>query len=376
MFNALRHQKIEMTIPLKPRRVMVGLSGGVDSAVAAWLLKEQGWQVEAVFMQNWSSDDPHCSSSEDLSFARAVCDQLSLPLRTVDFSEAYRQRVFQAFLDAYARGQTPNPDVCCNNEIKFKAFLAYAKRENVPYIATGHYVQRSYPDTNLQTPIRLYRGIDASKDQSYFLHGLNQSQLASSLFPIGGLHKKQVRDVARELGLANCDKPDSVGICFIEPDHFNAFLSRYLLAKSGNIETTSGVVIGKHKGLIFYTLGQRKGLGIGGLRGGDGRPWYVVRKDMDTQTLIVGHKDDPALYQRRLICQNVHWISGRAPDLSPFKCTAKVRYRQKDQACRVTPLEQGDYEVMFEAPVWAATPGQFIVFYQKHLCLGGGVIVI
>ncbi len=357
----------------KPGRVMLGMSGGVDSSVAAWLLQEQGWQVQAVFMQNWHSDgDSSCTASADLSFARAVCDQLAIPLRTVDFSEAYWKHVFRYFLESYARGYTPNPDVLCNNEIKFKAFLDYANEQGVPYIATGHYVTRSY---QVDSPILLYRGMDTTKDQSYFLHGLNQRQLSSSLFPLGEMHKSQVRALAKRIGLPNHDKRDSTGICFIEPKQFNAFLKHYLLAKPGEIKTTDGKVIGQHRGLIFHTIGQRKGLGIGGQRNIKQGAWYVVGKDTATQSLIVGQADDPALYSSSLRCSQLHWISGELPAKQALACTAKIRYRQTDQPCTIELKKDGDtYCVYFEKPMWAVTPGQFVVFYDKQVCLGGGMI--
>lgn len=344
------------------------MSGGVDSAVAALLLKQQNYEVHAVFMQNWEADqdDPYCSAPQDLSDAKAVCQQLQIPLTTVNFSEIYWKRVFQHFLDEYAAGRTPNPDIMCNKEIKFKAFLDYALKLGADYIATGHYVRKA-EQHGLYT---LLRGKDANKDQSYFLYTLTQQQLVHSLFPLGDLEKKQVRKFAKQAGFNNYNKKDSTGICFIGERNFKKFLSEYLLAQPGDIITTDNKVIGRHEGLMFYTLGQRKGIGIGGLKAASEKPWYVAAKDIQNNKLIVTQDhDDPLLLSAKLQYQDIHWISGIAPKW-PLTCSAKIRYRAADQVCTLT----GVSKVEFEEPQWAITPGQAIVFYQDELCLGGGTI--
>lgn len=366
----------------KQKRVVVGFSGGVDSSVSAWLLKEQGFQVEAVFMQNWkpaleeeqypprSGADQPCRATEDLRLAHASAEKIGIPLRTVDFSDVYWEQVFQYFLDSYAAGCTPNPDILCNNEIKFKAFLNDAVARGGDFIATGHYVRCSNPTSG--EPCKLYRGADPTKDQSYFLHGLTQAQLARSLFPLATYHKSAVRALAKRIGLPNFDKKDSTGICFIEPKRFRAFLSRYLLAKPGIIEDTAGHVLGRHRGLIFYTIGQRKGLEVGGQRGQEGA-WYVVDKDIRARRLIVSHRGDPRLYKQSVQIARAHWIT--ETPVYPLSCTGKIRYRQEDQACQVFPPDQdGRQWVRFEKPQWAVAPGQFVVFYQGEQCLGGGAV--
>ena len=353
------------------KRVSVGISGGVDSAVAAFLLKQQGiYDVHGVFMQNWSAEDAHCPATVDLSDARAVCAHLNIPLTVINFETEYWDRVFQYFLDGYARGITPNPDVLCNKEIKFKVFLEYVLAQGFDYMATGHYVRSSLESSiqhgTEQDIIHLYRGLDSNKDQSYFLHILNQYQLKHSLFPVGALQKSQVRAIAKDIGLPNADKKDSTGICFVGERHFDAFLGQYLLSKPGNIESPDGTVLGQHKGLSFYTIGQRKGLGIGG-----GDPWYVVAKDLERGVLKVAQKKDTvAREQQTFKCHAIHWISGTAPIL-PLQCSVQIRYRQTAVACKIHP----DGLVTLNAPLCAITPGQFAVFYQKDHCLGGGVIL-
>ncbi len=351
--------------------IIVGMSGGVDSSVTAALLCEQGYQVTGLFMRNWDSDDkdPHCTATQDLTDARTVCDKLNIPLKTVNFAQEYWEKVFQHFLDEYAAGRTPNPDILCNKEIKFRAFLNHALSLGADAIATGHYARIQF-DSFYQ----LLKGKDNNKDQSYFLYTLGQHQLKHSRFPLGELTKTQVRALAQQYGFINHAKKDSTGICFIGERKFQKFLSEYLLAQPGNIESDEGKIIGKHSGLMFYTLGQRQGLGIGGLHNFSEAPWYVVKKDLSRNVLIAAQQHDhPFLMNDSLICQDVHWIKEECPTL-PLKCTAKIRYRSTDQACVVNRLSNGDMHVCFELPQRAITPGQSIVFYDNEICLGGGVI--
>lgn len=353
-------------------KVIVGMSGGVDSSVAALLLKKQGYDVHGAFMINWEADkeDPYCSAEQDLTDARAVCDKLEIPLQTINFSKDYWDRVFQYFLDEYAAGRTPNPDVLCNKEIKFKAFLDYALEQGADFIATGHYVRKSFIDNKW----RLLKGLDHNKDQSYFLYLLNQHQLEKSLFPIGELEKSEVRSIAKKHGFINYSKKDSTGICFIGKRKFKDFLNEYLLTKPGNIETTDGEVIGTHDGLMFHTLGQRKGLGIGGMKSAEELAWYVIDKDIQRNVLIVGQgQDHPKLFSNQLFCEQLHWIAD-TPPTTPLTCSAKCRYRQQDQACTLKQLDKETYQVTFQSPQRAITPGQSVVFYQKDCCLGGGII--
>ncbi len=350
------------------KKVVVGISGGVDSAVAALLLKQQGYDVHGVFMHNWESDqdDPYCTATQDLRDAKAVCEKLQIPLTKINFSKEYWDRVFQYFLDEYAAGRTPNPDVLCNKEIKFKAFLEYALELGADFIATGHYVRKAKKNGTYQ----LLRGCDNDKDQSYFLYTLTQSQLQHSLFPIGELTKTDVRKIAQEAELSIYDKKDSTGICFIGERNFKKFLSEYLLAQPGDIITTENKIIGKHDGLMFYTLGQRKGLGIGGLKNAAEKPWYVAKKDIkNNQLTVTQNHDDPLLMSSTLQYQDAHWISGTAPKL-PLTCSAKIRYRNQDAACTIVDNET----VQFSQPQWAITPGQAVVFYQGDVCLGGATI--
>jgi len=351
---------------------MVGLSGGVDSAVAAWLLLEQGYAVEALFMKNWDEDDAqgHCPAEQDLADARAVAEVLGIELRTISFSTEYWDRVFAHFLAEYRAGRTPNPDILCNQEIKFRAFLDFALDLGADWIATGHYA-RVAGDANQR---QLLKGLDDNKDQSYFLYRLDQRALNHSLFPLGELSKPEVRSIAQLKGLPNFAKKDSTGICFIGERKFKAFLSRYLPAQSGNIVTTAGELLGQHQGLMFHTIGQRQGLGIGGTRDSSGEPWYVVDKSLPTNELIVAQgKDHPALFRSALEATDLHWISG-SPPAAPLACHARIRYRQRDQACEVTRLGNDSCTVRFAAAQRAVTPGQAVVFYQGDLCLGGGTI--
>jgi tRNA-specific 2-thiouridylase len=353
-------------------RVIVGLSGGVDSAVAALLLKRQGHEVRALFMKNWEDDDTdeHCSSRQDLVDAVAVADVLGIDVDQVNFSAEYRQRVFARFLAEYRSGRTPNPDVLCNAEIKFRAFLDHALGLGAERIATGHYARIGERGGGHA----LLRGLDPDKDQSYFLCRLTQAQLGRTLFPVGDLTKGEVRALARAAGLAVHDKRDSTGICFIGERPFRDFLARYLPARPGEIRTADGRVIGEHRGAMYYTLGQREGLGVGGVRAASEAPWYVVAKDVAANTLTVaqGH-DHPLLYCRGLTAVDIHWIGGAAPALS-WRGTVKCRYRQPDQSCRITDLDGNRCTVLFDHPQRAVTPGQSVVFYEDEVCLGGGTI--
>lgn len=358
---------------IQAKKIVVGLSGGVDSAVSAYLLQQQGHEVTGVYMQNWETenDDPHCHGQQDLSDARAVCDQLQIPFRVVNFAKQYWDQVFQYCLDEFAAGRTPNPDIGCNKEIKFKVFLQYALQLGADCLATGHYAQIHDQNGAMQ----LLRSEDAEKDQSYFLYTLGQAELAKSLFPVGHLVKHQVRELARTAGLINHAKKDSTGICFIGERRFKQFLNEFLLAQPGLMKTPEGKTIGQHDGVMFYTIGQRRGLNIGGQKDAAESGWYVLAKDIPNNILIVGQgHDHPLLYSSRLICNQVHWVSGQAPD-SLFSCTAKIRYRQKDTPCQITPLSNDMYQVDFNQPQRAITPGQSIVFYQGPVCLGGGIIL-
>ncbi|HTM63500.1 MAG TPA: tRNA 2-thiouridine(34) synthase MnmA [Gammaproteobacteria bacterium] len=351
----------------KPSHIIVGMSGGVDSSVAAYLLKEAGHNVEGVFMKNWEGDDTddYCPAADDMADAQAVCDKLGIPLRLVNFASEYWENVFAYFLSEYRAGRTPNPDILCNREIKFKAFLEYAKLQGADFIATGHYVRKD--DQH-----RLLKGSDPDKDQSYFLYALQKSQLESSLFPVGELRKPEVRAIAEKIGLANHAKKDSTGICFIGERKFKSFLNEYLPAKPGSIETPEGEVIGRHDGLMFYTIGQRQGLQIGGIKNKSELPWYVADKDLSRNTLIVVQGEHPALFKSSLICSQLTFT--HEPPALPAKLKAKTRYRQPDQACRLDALENGQFMVTFEQPQRAVTPGQSCVFYQDDICLGGGII--
>ncbi len=353
-------------------QVVVGMSGGVDSSVAAKRLVDRGCEVHGLFMKNWDEEgEGPCPALVDARDAMDVAERLGIAFDVVDFTAEYRQRVFRHFLDEYAAGRTPNPDILCNSEIKFRAFLEHALALGAERIATGHYARiEAGPEG-----YRLLKGRDPAKDQSYFLHALDQYQLAHAEFPLGGLHKTEVRVMARAAGLANHAKKDSTGICFIGERHFRSFLARYLQAEPGDIRDLDGRLLGEHLGLVHYTIGQRQGLGIGGRQGLGGEPWYVAAKSRDENCLyVVQGRDHPWLYRRRLWTGPVNWIAGRAPAW-PLVCRAKTRYRQLEQPCRVVPSgDGGEVEVVFESPQWAVTPGQSVVFYDGDRCLGGGVI--
>jgi tRNA-specific 2-thiouridylase len=358
------------------RRIVVGMSGGVDSSVAAWLLKQQGYDVVGLFMKNWEDDDradgdggEYCSSRQDWLDAASAADVIGIDIEAVNFAAEYRERVFSEFLREYSAGRTPNPDVLCNAEIKFKAFLDHALASGGQQIATGHYARIRTLDGSRQ----LLRAVDGTKDQSYFLHRLTQHQLKRTLFPLGELRKTEVRALARQIGLANAAKRDSTGICFIGERPFRAFLSRYLPAQPGPIRAPSGQVLGEHTGLSFYTLGQRKGIGVGGMQHGSGEPWFVARKDLEHNTLWVvqGH-DHPWLLSDRLVAASAAWVAG-APEAGR-RLTAKTRYRQADAQCRVLGADAQRLELEFTTPQWAVTPGQSAVLYDGEVCLGGAII--
>jgi tRNA-specific 2-thiouridylase len=348
------------------------MSGGVDSSIAAYLLKQQGYEVVGLFMKNWEDDDDdeYCSTRQDLIDAAAAADVIGVPLEAVNFSAEYKERVFAEFLREYSAGRTPNPDVLCNAEIKFKAFLDHALRLNAEQIATGHYARVR----NVDGLFQLLRGVDRTKDQSYFLHRLNQQQLARTMFPVGKLRKSQVREMARDVGLPNASKRDSTGICFIGERPFREFLNRYLPMTPGPIRASDGTVIGEHVGLAFYTLGQRKGIGVGGVRDSLDAAWYVARKDIASNTLWVvqGH-DHPWLMTDRLVAHEAAWVSGHAPAVGT-RLAAKTRYRQSDAECVVTAVNNHHFELTFDEPQRAVTPGQSAVLYQGEVSLGGGVI--
>ena len=348
------------------------MSGGVDSSVAALLLKQAGHEVVGLFMKNWEDDDTdeYCTSREDLVDAVAVADRIGIEIDAVNFSAEYKERVFDEFLAEYQAGRTPNPDVLCNAEIKFRAFLDHALALGADYIATGHYAQVREVDGLHQ----LLKAEDGGKDQSYFLYRLNQQQLAKTLFPLGGLYKREVRDIARREGLPNHDKRDSTGICFIGERPFREFLNRYLPADPGHIYSLDGRLVGRHMGLMFYTIGQRQGLGIGGTRDGDGDAWYVVDKDVKrNRLLVVQGRENRALYANRLTAVSLSWVSGATPHCE-WVYSAKTRYRQKDAPCTLTSCDDERCMIDFAEPQWAVTPGQSVVVYESRVCLGGGII--
>jgi len=354
-----------------PERVVVGMSGGVDSSVAALLLKRAGWDVVGLFMKNWEDDDDdeYCSTRQDLIDAAAAADVIGVDLEAVNFSAEYKDRVFAEFLREYSAGRTPNPDVLCNAEIKFKAFLDHAMRLGASKIATGHYARIKKGGERFE----LLRGLDSGKDQSYFLHRLNQEQLSRVMFPVGELKKSEVRRLALEAGLPNHAKKDSTGICFIGERPFREFLNRYLPKAPGPIKTPEGRVVGEHIGLAFYTIGQRKGIGIGGMAKMKPGAWYVAEKRLESNELVVVQDHDhPLLMKRALSASDASWVAGAAPEKK--SATAKTRYRQADAPCSLERVVESEIRVGFEAPQRAVTPGQSVVLYEGEVCLGGGVI--
>ncbi|MNH85771.1 tRNA-specific 2-thiouridylase MnmA [compost metagenome] len=356
-------------------RVVVGMSGGVDSSVTALLLKQQGYDVVGIFMKNWDDTDEfgHCTAEADSEDVRRVCEQIDIPYYSVNFEKEYFDKVFTYFLEEYKRGRTPNPDVMCNREIKFGEFLNKALDLGADYVATGHYARVVEQDGRFE----LLRGVDSNKDQTYFLNALNQNQLSKAMFPIGHLPKPEVRRIAEEAGLYTAKKKDSTGVCFIGERNFREFLSGYLPAKSGDmVDIATGEVKGRHDGLMYYTLGQRQGLGIGGTGSGNGEPWFVADKDLEQNILYVVQGDKhPSLYSTGLIASGINWIAGNENmPKDSFHCTAKFRYRQPDQGVTLTLREDGNVYVAFDQPQKAITPGQAVVFYDGDVCLGGGTI--
>ncbi|MCR2804807.1 tRNA 2-thiouridine(34) synthase MnmA [Paenibacillus soyae] len=367
----------QMSKSISETRVVVGMSGGVDSSVTALLLKQQGYDVIGIFMKNWDDTDEfgHCTAEEDSEDVRRVCDQIGIPYYTVNFEKQYFDKVFTYFLDEYKRGRTPNPDVMCNREIKFGDFLNKALELDADYLATGHYARVERDGSGVT---KLLRGVDAGKDQTYFLSALGQEQLAKAMFPIGHLPKPEVRRIAEEAGLHTAKKKDSTGVCFIGERNFKEFLSGYLPARPGDmVDIRTGEKKGRHDGLMYYTLGQRQGLGIGGSGTGSGEPWFVADKDLEQNILyVVQGEGHPSLYSESLVASGLNWILPAEDRSGPIKCMAKFRYRQPDQGVTVTIQPDGTALVVFDKPQKAVTPGQAVVFYDGEVCLGGGTIDI
>lgn len=353
------------------KKVVVGMSGGVDSSVAALLLKEEGYEVIGVFMKNWEEKDENgvCTSEKDYIDAQMVADSIGIPLFSVNFSKEYWERVFQYFLDEYKKGRTPNPDVMCNKEIKFKAFLEYAMSLGADYVATGHYAKVIHSDKGSI----LLRGIDDNKDQSYFLSELSKEQLEKVLFPLGDYEKPKIREIARKYNLKTADKKDSTGICFIGERNFNEFLSHYLPSKKGNIIDSTGKVLGTHNGLMYYTIGQRKGIGIGNSKEGTGEPYFVADKKLETNELIVSQGDTSMLYSKGLISNEFNIVNEEIVKF-PLRCTIKFRYRQQDISATMTKLDDGRMQIIFDEKQKAVTLGQVVVGYLGNICIGGGAI--
>ncbi len=355
------------------KRIIVGMSGGVDSSVTASVLLEQGHEITGLFMKNWEEDDgtDDCTAMEDLADAQQVCDKLGIELKTVNFASEYWDEVFEVFLSEFKAGRTPNPDILCNKHVKFKAFLNYAIEDlGAEYIATGHYARIEKQSGKYC----LLKGLDPNKEQSYFLYTLGQKELSKTLFPIGDLHKPKLRELARKAGFENYEKKDSTGICFIGERKFKQFLQRYLPTQPGEMRTPEGQLISNHQGLMYYTLGQRQGLGIGGVKNAPDEPWYVLDKDLDNNVLIVGQgHDHPLMLHNTLEASQLDWCNNR-PLTEAIHCKAKTRYRQSDQACYIQPIDNDRCKVSFEESQRAITPGQSVVFYNKDICLGGGVI--
>jgi tRNA (5-methylaminomethyl-2-thiouridylate)-methyltransferase len=360
---------------MKNKRVVLGMSGGVDSSVAAILLKEQGYDVIGVFMKNWEEKDDNgvCLSEEDYKDVIAVAEQLEIPYYSVNFVKEYWDKVFTYFLNEYKRGRTPNPDVMCNKEIKFRAFLDYAMKIGADYVATGHYARIIHEEKDGNIKSVMLRGVDDNKDQTYFLCQLNQEQLEKVLFPLGNYTKPQIREIAEKYNLKTAKKKDSTGICFIGERNFNEFLSKYLPAKKGNIVNTEGKILGRHNGLMYYTIGQRKGIGIGNTKEGTGEPWFVVDKDLEKNELVVTQGDNSVLYSTGLVATDFNFIN-KDEITFPLNCTVKYRYRQDDSKAVINKLNENEYEVIFDKPQKAVTLGQIVVAYNGEKCLGGGVI--
>lgn len=353
------------------QKIIVGISGGVDSSVTAMLLKEQGYDVHGLFMKNWNehNSDGQCTWENDVEDALLVCEKLDIPLNTVDLSKEYWERVFTDFVAEYKRGRTPNPDVYCNQEIKFKAFLNHAFEQGADKIATGHYA--SIQEINGE--LSMIKGLDENKDQTYFLYRLNPQQIQSTLFPLGEFEKPKVREMAEQAGLITYDKKDSTGICFIGEQPFREFLEQFIEREPGNIITTDGIIIGEHIGVYFYTLGQRQGLGIGGIKGATESPWYVVQKNLADNELIVAQEHDhPLLFQHDLRASEINW-TGAPPETGKIY-TARIRHRQKVQNCKLTDLSESSFNLRFEDAQRAITPGQSVVLYDGQICIGGGII--
>lgn len=358
-----------------PKQVIVGMSGGVDSSVTAYLLKEMGFDVTGVFMKNWEEDDgtEYCTAIDDLHDAQLVADRLGIPLKSINFASEYWDFVFEHFLEEYKAGRTPNPDILCNKEIKFKAFLDYAKQLGADAIATGHYAKLDYEQSGESSMGKLIKGDDQNKDQSYFLHAVSGEQLGQSIFPLGNMPKPIVRQIAEAIGLANHAKKDSTGICFIGERRFKDFLNQYLPAKQGDIITDKGEVLGQHDGLMYYTIGQRQGIQLGGVAGSQELPWYVLGKNLAKNQLIIGQgHEHPKMLSESMLVKDIHWIN-EIPNF-PYQCKVKSRYRQADQSCVIKQLSDSLYQIDFEQAQRAIAPGQSAVFYQGDQCLGGGII--